>query len=254
MEEVSVCNDGMSVSRSGRSLKSKTLEWPPRCPTGVCDMRKGCLCTHTTTVASAYFDCAAEIYGADAPGMPQSRPKVAELPTQQQQPVERPSSTKETPPRIKRSRGRPPGAKGLAKRQRQFELELAMQRDSLISSLDVDQPLASPDVLMLLFSDARDENDMQYNILAPRQLATDLLCDEDPAVAMGDCVKKRVCWQGLPMAPPEWRTGKRCAVPMSWRPCCHSVVADGLLCMRDKRAEESCIQTIGTSGVDALWM
>jgi hypothetical protein len=237
----------MNTSRSGRSIKGKALEWPPRCPTGVCDVRKGCLCTHNATAASAYFDCAAQIHGLDAPGMPTVRPADKSLPAKNDK------SVVDTPPQIKRQRGIPPGAAGLAKRQRQLELELTMLHESSTATLDTDQPLASPDMLMMLFSEALDENCRRGNISSPRHtvLTVDLLCDEDPAFAMGD--KKRVRWTGLPEEPPEWVTGKRRKVPRSWQPCVHVSVGDGLLCLRDQRADESRIKTLPTRGVEAVW-
>lgn len=243
----------MSVSRSGRSLKSKTLEWPPRCPTGRCDVRKGCLCTHDTSAASAYFDCAAQIHGPDAPGMPTARPEVAPSLTK----VPRaPPPQEETPPPTKRPRGRPPGSVSLARRQKKLELQLALQSPTLI--VDMEEPLASPDTLMLLFTESRDENAARHsnNIQRrePHTVAnTDLFCDESPVDVMDGRVKKRVRWTGLPAEPPEWVTGIRRKVPRLWQPCVHAVVTDGLLCLRDRRADESRIVTLPTQDVNVCW-
>ena len=108
---------------------------------------------------------------------------------------------------------------------------------------------------MLLFTEACDENETPSNIESLRHtvLTVDLLCDEDPQEAMADNVKKRVRWRGLPDAPPEWVTGERRKVPRLWQPCVHAAVMDGLLCLRDHKADESRVKTMSIFGVDAVW-
>lgn len=208
-------------------------------------MRKGCLCTHNDTAAATYFDCAALIHGIDAPGMPAVRPEVA-----------LPPAPKDTPPPMKPPRGRPPSAVGMAKRQRRLEMELAKEGESHTLSLDTGQMLASPDALMLLFAEEIDENNLFSNVepQASQNLMTvDLLCDEDPEEAMADNVKKRVRWTGLPAEPPEWVAGRRRKVPRMWEPGVHVAMMDGLLCLRDHKADESRIKTMPTFGVDVVW-
>ena len=253
--EVVSALDSTPRSRSGRVIKSKGKEWPPACPRGCCDMRKGCLCMHSTTVAGDYFDCAAEIYGYDAPGMPCARP----------------TATKSAPdqcgtPKANRRRGRatPEGARSV--KRCKLSLPEHGPREECVSptplptprvvqtlTMEPDQVIASPETLMFLFADVQCENSAPSNLQQFPLFLVDLWCDEDPEEAVGG-VKKRVTWSGLPPNPPTWVSGRRRAVPKLWAPCKHVIVQDALMCLKYRLSPESCIKTLPSWNVSPTWM
>lgn len=250
MELVPLYQDLPSRSRSGRLIKTSSKEWPPRCPSGACDERKGCLCTHGKSVAADYVACASQIHGADAVGMPGARtPSVA---TQAKTtPVKSSSEDSEMPP-TKRRRALQ-GALDACEMPRE-ECPTPMQTGIPSIVLDPRQPVASPRTLMLLFSDVQRENDVPSNTVPSPVSIVDLMCDEDPAEAFGDQpIHKRVTWSGLPPRPPEWICGKRRRVPRLWEPCSHSIVMDGLLCLRDSQASEANIRTLSCLQATPAW-
>lgn len=272
-------------SRSGRVIKNKTKEWPPRCLSGFCDMRKGCVCTQSTTVAGDYFDCVVKIYGTNAPGVPDARPSAAGANA---------FTTPVRPPRLPTEGGpAPPAKRSLdqsswsteptkpVKRQKPVRLALDCKepdecaytigtfaapwvhspttpssafvaRDVETVVIDPNQAIATPEALMFLFDDIQQENNIPSNSTHSPASVVDLQCNENPVVAMGDA-KKGVTWTGLPPNPPEWVSGPRQSVPKLWEPCSHVLVLDGLMCMHDRHAPKSSILTLPCWDVNPVW-
>lgn len=57
---------------------SKSLEWPPKCTSGSCDLRKGCVCGQKRkSAAREYVETVKLIHGDDAVGMSETE-KVTE--------------------------------------------------------------------------------------------------------------------------------------------------------------------------------
>ena len=178
-------------SRSGRAHKVKTKEWPPRCPSGQCDVRKGCICQPRSSVAADYFDCVQQIYGDDAKGMPGQRPGVSSLDDEHFGLILTP--------------------KPMRKRRHQaYRLSEEVHRDTslVLCSNEVD----APSRLLDLFADLPDPNLVANSVAVP---PVDLCCYEKSFEG------KRVTWAGLPPRPPEWLPGCARKVPRMWTPSKH---------------------------------
>lgn len=198
--EDSAMLEALPRSRCGRTHKAKTKEWPPRCPSDACDMRKGCICHARTSVAADYFDCVQQIYGDSARGMPEERPgslvfgpaplpKLAPLPTV-------PGSETPKPSRKRRLPTPPP---------------VSADNGLVLYGAEIDAPMR----LYEFFADAC-ENDPGNQVDNSHVTTTiDLYCHETSFEG------KRVTWSGLPPNPPVWRAGIPRKVPRRWTPCKH---------------------------------
>ena len=250
-ELVPLYQDLPSRSRSGRAIKSTCKEWPPRCPTGICDERKGCLCTHGTSVAAEYVACASQIHGADAVGMPGAQ-TVSVATQAKTTPVKSSSSEdSEMPPTKRRALQ---GALDACQGPREEGTSPVQPATSSIVVIDPRQAVTSPSTLLMLFSDSQRENDVPSNTAPSPVSIVDLMCEEDPAVALGDHpIRKSVTWFGLPLHPPAWIRGKRRRVPRLWEPCTHAIVQDGLLCLRNAQAPEAKIRTLPCFQDTPVW-
>lgn len=60
-------------------------EWPPPCETGKCPSVNKCSCHKRMRPAALdYYECAALIYGTDAPGMPATEPRVMDIESEEE--------------------------------------------------------------------------------------------------------------------------------------------------------------------------